>query len=324
MIHKVSIIFLLLAFYSNIAKAQCCASSGNPIGGTVNIGILDKNVLRIASFYRTSYSDKYLKGDELYTGEIATLKKAGYNFIGLLAGYGITDKISIEIETGYYINKTQVFKDSLVTSIDEKLTGYGLSDVVISIKPMIYNNPDKKFEISCGIGANIPFSRELQHAGSVILPVDLQPSTGSFGLVFQTNIIKENSFRSMSFLLVSRIQKYFENKQNYTYGNSYSNSVYFSKYFSLENKHINGWTLILQLKNQITEKSLLEGHTIDGSGNCSFFLVPQINLSVFNDWNISILFDIPFYQYYNDIQLANKTSFALSVTKDIFFRKQTL
>jgi hypothetical protein len=305
-------IILLLVLIENTASSQCCASSGNPIGGTVNIGLLDKHVFRTASFYRFSFSDKYHEGGKLYSGEMGSIEKAVYNYIGLLSGYGVSEKLTIEVETGYYINKTHVFKIN-----GERLTGYGLSDAVISFRPRIYHNSNSQLEISCAIGSNIPFSRNLQQVNGVTLPVDLQTSTGSFGMVIQSNIIKENSFRSVSYLLINRFEKYFENKQEYTYGNSYSTSFFFSKYFSADGHHLNGLTLILQLKNQIREKNMRAGQKIDASGNCSFFLIPQINFSISGNWNISMLVDIPVYQFLNEIQLANRISSSISLVKDV-------
>lgn len=310
---------LLLQLTAKTGQSQCCASSGNPIGGTVNIGLLDKHVFRMSTFYRISSSDKYLDGNKLYLGEIGSIKEAVFNYVGILTGYGISDKMTVEMETGYFINKTHIFKFN-----DEKLTGYGLSDLVISVRPRIYYDANKQLKISCSLGTNIPFSRRLQQVNGVTLPIDIQPSTGSFGVVFQSNIIKENSFRSSSFLLVNRIEKYFENKQDYTLGTAYSNSLFFSKYFFIESQYLQGWTFVLQLKNQIRAKNLRTGQSIDASGNCSFFLIPQINLSLPGKWNISTLVDFPVYQYLNEIQLANKISFAISVNKDFSLSRNPL
>lgn len=304
-------ILLILLITVRTAHSQCCASSGNPIGGTVNIGLLEKQALRTASFYRISFSDKYYEGDKTYSGNIGSIEKAISGYVGLLAGYGISDLLTLELETVYVINKTHVFKIN-----NEKLTGFGLSDAVISVRPRIYRSSNNQFEISCALGSNIPFSRNLQQVNGVTLPVDLQPSTSSFGLVFQSNIIKEVPFRSINFLLINRFEKYFENKQEYTYGNSHSTSFFFSKYFSVERSKIQGLTITMQLKNQIRGKHKREGQTINASGNFSFFLIPQINLSVSGNWNISILTDIPVYQYFNEIQLGNKISSSIILIKD--------
>src|SRR5690606_15610699 len=161
------------------------------------------------------------------------------------------------------------------------------------------------------------FSRSLQQVNGVTLPVDLQPSTGSYGLVIQSNIIKENSFRSISFLLVNRFERYFENKQDYKLGNTYSTSLYFSKHFSVESQQLSGWTILLQLKNQIRNRSERSGQTINASGNCSFFLIPQISCSIRGSWHFYFMYEMPIYQDLNDIQLSNGISSSVSIIKDI-------
>lgn len=316
--YRLFIIGAILIFFSFSAKAQCFASAGNPVGGTANLGVMNKNTFRAGTFYRFSYSNKYLDGHKRYTGNSGILKYAHYNYIGLLAGYGIIDQLTVEAEGGYYINKTQVYKLN-----NQKLTGNGFSNAVISLKPRLYYHVDKRFEISCALGANIPFSRKYQVVDGVTLPVDLQASTGSFGIVFQAFIIKENSFKGMRFFLTNRIEKYFTNKQDYLFGTLYSTSFFFSKHFVFEKlKKAKDWTFIIQLKNQIKEKNKHNNQTVDASGSVSFFLGPQINMSINDNWNISVMADIPVYQYYYKIQLANACSFGVSIFRDFSFQKK--
>lgn len=313
MIRAVTII-LLFFLTARTVISQCCASSGNPIGGTVNLGSLDKKLLRTVSYYHFSYSDDYYSGSKKYSGNLASVERGVSSYLGLLMGYGLSDNVTIEMETAYVIGKTNFYRLN-----DEKLSGYGFSDAVISVRPTIYRSPDAQFSISCALGSNIPLSGKLQQVNGVTLPVDLQPSTGSFGIVAQTNILKENSFRMISFLLLNRFEKYFENRQEYMYGNSFSTSVFFSKFFPFESQRIDGSTLILQLKNQIRGKNAREGERIDGSGNCSFYFIPQVNLTVSGTWHFSLLVDIPVYQYFNGIQLGNKLASSLIILKDFTF-----
>lgn len=307
-----TIIILFFSIYQ--AKAQCFASAGNPVGGTANMGVMDKNTLRVSTFYRYSYSGKYMSGDSPYSGPSEILNHAFFNYTGWLVGYGISEKLTIETEGGYFINKTQSYQFN-----NENLTGFGLSNAVVSLKPRLYMNKDKRFEISGSLGFSIPFSRERQAVGGVDLPIDLQPSTGSYGLVFQSFFIKENSFKAIRFFLINRVEKYFENKQDYLFGTLYSTSFYFSKHFIFDKWKLQDWTLIMQLKNQIKDKNIGVKNTVEALGSCLFFLSPQINLSLYDKWNVSVLFDIPIYQHYNEVQLANNYSFAVSLIRDFSF-----
>lgn len=275
---------------------------------------MDKSTLLMTLFYRFSCSDQYFEGDKQYLGNKEVLQKASYNYFGFLSGYGLTDRLTVEAEAGYYLNKTQVYYIE-----DAELTGRGLSNLIISLKPQLYHHPDKRFEVSCALGANIPFSTKMQQVHGVTLPINVQPSIGSYGLVFQSFLIKENSFRATRFFWVGRVEKYFENREDYKPGTLYLNSLIFSKHFVFEQWKLKDWTFILQLRNQIKERDFLSNQVMGSTGNFLLFLIPQVNLTIREHWNVSALVDIPVYRYYNGIQLANKSSFVLTLIRDFSF-----
>ena len=305
---------VLLLFASQALRAQCFTTSGNPVGGTTNMGVMDKSTLRLTLFYRFSCSDQYFEGNEKYSGNQGVLQNASYNYLGFLSGYGLTDRLTVEAEAGYYLNKTQVYYIE-----DTELTGRGPSNLVISLKPQLYHHSDKRFEVSCALGANIPFSTEMQQVQGVTLPLNVQPSIGSYGLVFQSFLVKENSFIATRFFWVGRVEKYFKNPQDYEPGNLYLNSLFFSKHFIFEQWKLKDWTFILQLRNHIKERDTRSDQVIGASGNFLVFLIPQVNLTIGEHWNVSALIDIPVYRYYNGIQLANKSSFVLTLIRDFSF-----
>ena len=53
-----------------------------------------------------------------------------------------------------------------------------------------------------------------------------------------------------------------------------------------------------------------------------FYVSPQLNFTLTKKCNISVMADIPVYQYYNEIQLSNKYAFVVNVIKD-FYKKDT-
>ncbi|MBN2787203.1 MAG: hypothetical protein JXQ69_02660 [Paludibacteraceae bacterium] len=310
------VIVCCFCLFSVETNAQCFASSGNPVGGSDNIGVLDKQLLRVHTFYRYNYAGKYYAENKTYTGEKRILKDADYNYAGCLLAYGIGNKLTVETEAGYFINKTQHY---IVGNYN--LTGFGLSNLLFNIKPRLYFNADKRIEYSVSAGINIPFSTDLQrNDAGILLPVDVQPSTGSYGIVLQSFLIKENSFSGWRFFLVNRFEKYFENNNNYIFGNVYFNSFYVTKHFVFEKYKLKDWTAIMQLKNVIKDRNYHYNQMVKASGNVSFFAVPQLNISL-NSWNLSVLFEIPVYQYYNEIQLASSYAFSVNVVKDISFNK---
>jgi len=306
----------LLSFTLDGLQAQCFSSSGNPVGGTMNMGVMDKNTFRMNLYYRFSCSDQYFQNDSRYRGDNEILQKASYNYLGFLTAYGLGEKLTVELEAGYYLDKTQLYYIE-----DTELAGRGFSNMVVSLKPRIYYQPDRRFELSCALGAIIPFSTKMKRVDGVTLPIQIQPTNGSYGLVFQSFLVKEDPFRAIRFFWVYRMENYFQNPQEYVPGSMFINSFFFSKHLIFEQWKLKDWTLILQFRNQVQGKSSISDQAIGISGNCLVFLCPQLNLGLGEHWNISALIDIPVYQYYNGIQIANKTSFVLSLLRDFSFNK---
>ncbi|MCH8903530.1 MAG: hypothetical protein IIA45_06415 [Bacteroidetes bacterium] len=297
--------FLLIVIsvlsHSNV-WAQCC-SPGNPVGGSTNQGLLNKGVVRVLTFSKHSNSKIYMQGNK--EAGNGPLKSANYNYLGMITSYGLTNKIGIETEFGYFINKTQV---SVVDNFNVK--GYGFSNILISLKGSIVNNEEKNLEITGGLGINIPSSTKPQQSDGNELPIDVQSSTGSYGIVAQTFIYKNLKERKLKLFLINRFEQNFTNPQDYRPGGKFYTSVFVSK--SLNPR----WAAILQIRNEIRGKDIREDAVFNSSGGVFLFVAPQLNLTIAPRWNISILADIPAYRYYGGTQLANQIAGSLVMTKD--------
>jgi len=313
---KFILLYIILFIFGFKAFSQCFATAGNPVGGTENIGTLDKNLLRTQISYRNNYSSKYFYYDDRYFGNKRILNEALYNYMDLMAAYGITEKITFEAQAGYFINKTQRYNIS-----DYQLRGNGLSNINLNFKPRLYFNTEKRIEITVMLGLNLPLRREYQIVNNVVLPIDLQSSSLSNGLIFQGFFVKENSFKAWRIFYIPRFEMYFENKYNFKFGNSFHNSFYYSRHFIFKKIKIKDWTTILQLKNIIKNRNYKYGERVNASGNNLLFIVPQINASISDTWNISGLIEIPIYQYYNEIQLGTNYSCNFMIIKDLDFKK---
>ncbi|PLX01432.1 MAG: hypothetical protein C0594_13190 [Marinilabiliales bacterium] len=310
------VLLVCIPFY---AKSQCFSSPGNPIGGTANMGTVGESMLRIAAFYKYTRSDQYFEGGE--KTDYKLVDKARYNFLGLTLGYGITKKLTIENETGYFLEKFQEYNFANYTQ-----QGYGLSNALLSIKYAIYSNPEKRFEWSAGLGSKIPLRKSAQVIDGVEQHIDVQPSTGSYGIVFQNFLIKENSFTGTRFFLINRFEYNFENPVNYfnngvqyKFGNAYYTSFFVSKHLWFSwTKGDGAWTAIAQLRNETRQKRKENGDLVAASGNSIFYFSPQINITLFHRLNFSTILDIPLYQYYNEIQLGSGPAIMLNLSFDLF------
>jgi hypothetical protein len=309
-------LLVLMMLIPVFSRAQCFASPGNPVGGASNMGVMNKNAFRVMSFYRYQLSLRYFQGNELYTESNRPLSSANYNYQGLLLGYGLTDRFTLESEFGYFYNKTQHYRFNHAV-----LNGFGLSNTLLSLKYGFLQNNDKRFEISGAAGLNIPFRRTMMSVDGVTLPVDLQPSTASYGITLQSFIVKENSFSSMRYFWVNRYEINFENPQGYVFGKVFSSSVFVSRHFTFGEGRWKDWTLILQGRFQMKEKNTRDGNIVLASGGHSVMFAPQVNFSPGENWNISLVFERPLYQYLNSIQLGSQYAVLLNMSRDFSIKK---
>lgn len=312
----VAFFIILFGLASYKAGAQCFASAGNPMGGSANMGVMNKNALRVMAFYRYQFASDYYNLDALYHGHARIYRSANYNYAGTLLGYGITDRISAELETGFYINKSVNYR---LESLSWQ-TGQGLSNALVSLKYAFYRDVDKRFEITGSGGVNIPYRYRLMSENGSVLPYDIQPSTAAYGLVLQTFLIKENSFKSIRFFWINRFDKNFVNPDGYVFGSVFSTSAFFSRHFIFGQGKAKDWTLIFQVRFQHTEPNL--GYKENASGGRSVFIAPQINCSINELWNISLMYEKPVYQYYNGIQLGVNYALLLNFARDFDLTKK--
>ncbi len=313
------LIFTVLSLFvlPNELKAQCFASPGNPIAGSANVGILQPRITRAVVFYSYSFSNQYFNGSKAIDYDFpARVSSANYNYVGFNVGRGITKRLSLELEAGYFINKTQNY-----TYLDFSDRGFGLSNLVISGKYNIYKDIVKQTEISVSGGIKMPFSTKPQEVDGVRLGIDTQPSTGHFGSIVQALIVKELEGPSMRFILLGRWEKNFnENKLNYLFGDAITTSLFISKH--LANRHTEltkDITVILQLRHEYRFRNLSGGKEMLGSGSNILFMAPQINYNHNMVWNFSLIYDFPIYRYYNETQLGTSYAISFSITRDFGF-----
>jgi len=270
---------------------------------------LDKKSLRLITFYRYNYGNQFYEGNE--RSDFDLIRSANYNYTGTLIGYGLFNKLTMEADLGYFINKTYTY------NLDPPypLSGSGFSSSVLSVKYGLIKNNEKRFFISSSLGAKIPFSTKPVTRDGVELPVELQPSIGAFGLVFQIFMVKEKSLTGSRYFLTSRLDVNSENKQEYKLGASLFSSIYYSKHLMFP--WLKGdWTIILQIRDEIRQKDRKTTGWIESTGSNILYFSPQLNLFIKEKLNVSLMVDVPVYKYLNGTQLATKYGISLNLSRD--------
>jgi hypothetical protein len=303
------ILVFIMILFPVVIHAQCL-SSVNPVGGTNNLLVLEKNSLRIISFYKYGQGNQYYEGNSV--SDFDLIEKAFYNYLSASVGYGLTWKTSIELETGYFFNKTQDYN----LDPDYRLSGHGLSNFILSVKHSLYSNPFKRFYITGAAGAKIPSSQKLQLDNNVKLPVEVQPTIGAFGAVFSSSFVKENSETSMRYFLTNRTELNAPNKEGYKPGTSVYTSFYISRHLKAPWLKDN-WTAILQVRNEIRMPDKINEKTKESSGSTLFFVAPQLNYVLKENWYLSAMVEIPVYQNFKGTQLGASPGITFVISRTL-------
>jgi hypothetical protein len=296
----------MLVFPASI-YAQCL-SSVNPVGGTNNLLVLEKNSLRVISFYKFGQGTRYYSGTEI--SDFDLVERAFYNYWSTTFGYGLTRKLTLELESGYFFNKTQIYN----LEPEYRLRGTGLSNMVLMAKHSLYTNPFKRVYLTGTAGAKIPFSRDTKWVNNVELPVELQPTMGAYGTVLNLAFVKENSGSGMRYFIISRAEFNGTNKKGYKPGNSWYNSMYVSKHL-MSPKLKGDWTAIFQIRNEFRQQDKIDGEIKISSGSNLFFVAPQLNYVYKEQWYISAMTDIPVFQNFKGTQLGAGVGFTFIVSR---------
>jgi len=314
------LLFVIAIMFSGSTYCQCFGSPGNPAAGTSNLGTLKKKVLRISFFHRYSYSDTYYEGYK--KSNFLLYDRANFNFTGNIIAYGVSDKFTIEAETGFFINKTIHYSTQLPFPLPEYTKkGYGFNQTVISGKWMLLDDEKHPVKWSASAGVKVPLRSEPQYHNNTQLPIDAQPSQLAFGGVFQSFLLKENSFKGLRYFMINRYEYNLKNSIDYLWGQSLSNAFFISKRLHVKNKLFRDkLTGIIQLRHEMKTRNknfTLFNPLVNSSGSQLVYLTPQINFTAKSVWNISFMVDLPLFQYYNGTQIGNKFSMGLVLIRDI-------
>jgi outer membrane putative beta-barrel porin/alpha-amylase len=303
-------ILLLFILITSEISAQCCAA-GNPISDDGSPGGDGKYKFEAGIFGSYSYSDIYFEGNKKSDYEYIDYSYFIYSSVNV--SYGITDKLKFLAEIGYFFAKSQYFV------FDQNRNATGLGDLVIGGQYLAYRNNEKQFNVFPRFKLTIPVGEFDQIDGSVVLPIDIQPSSGSykyhFGLLFSKLYMGGNlaMFFDNSFEISQRIVT---DRTNYKYGNLLNNSLYAGYKFA------HNFTFALQLRSQYRNKASNKNkELINATGGHVLFLSPQLRYNFLKTWNITVKYDYPFYKNMNGTQLTNNYVFSLKLSKSLDFSR---
>jgi hypothetical protein len=263
------------------------------------------------TYFRHSYSDTYYQSTHVRDTNVA-LNYAFYNFAGISLAYGITKRLTVEADFGYFFNKTQDFKN-----IDYQEKGYGFSNGSVMFKYAFLVKPIQQVEFTGGLGFKYPFTTNPQMVDDVQLSRDVQPSTNAFsasGFLFFNKGFPEITLRLFT---MNRYDYNFEDKNNYQYGSILLNSIFASK------KIVKYFFGILQVRSEYKTQDKDAGDPRVNTGYWLVTISPTLSYSIAGRWNITAVYDIPVYKDYRGVQLTPKYAYAISLSHDFNLNKKS-
>lgn len=300
-------------FNFNFLLAQCCGGgSGSPIAGGASQGVLQEKQMEINVNYQNVNTSKFLNGD---VAAPQFIDKYYSQYMYSRIACGMTKNLTMSLETGYYINKTQYgLKHS------DTISSSGIADILLFPRYDVLNrtDSDKTTEITLGLGYKIPVGKyndslvlfRNPRTGMTVydnkIPA-VQPSTGSQDIVFYAFFFRGYPTKNLRvFSNILYIKKGW-NPEGEKFGDYASLGLFASKTF-FENLGVT-----LQLKGESVGKmkrnSDLPFPNYDplATGMKKISLVPQISYGFFHGKiTVYALSDFPIYQYVNLIQVASQ------------------
>lgn len=307
-------ILLLAALIPGLAAAalaQCC-SMGNPLAGMTYSGEATKGNLQINAYYKHGYNETYFRHNVRLVN-YGIYSHSNYDFAGLALSYALTNRLTLEHETGYYLKKEIRFINPELDALVKY--GYGLSNGILSFRYQLAGGKPGLTRISAGAGVKYPYSTKLFSIENVDLPIELQPSTGAFGLMGQVFFTRD-VLKNYKLTLGHRSEFNFRNKHEYLYGSMHTTTLAIAGRLY---KKVFG-QLTLRNEHKLTDKTPT-GAKLASQGGNTLICSPKLGYQFPAGFHLSVFADLPVYKYYFGEQLSMQYALGISLAKSMSLKK---
>jgi hypothetical protein len=323
---KQLILILLIALTTLPATfyGQCCAvGGGSPIAGDATTGVLKERQFELSSNFQFVNTEKFLTENR---PEANYLDHFSSKYLYTKLAYGLSDRLTISLESGYWLDKTQ-------TGLIERDTysSKGIADLIIFPRYNVIRPGSGKFvkQLSVGLGFKIPLGSYNDSiglvepfSGSIIYitkPLAVQATSGSYDMLlnafFSGKIPNTRLSLSASVLhILKGWNPLSEKLGNYTgIGLQIGYPLWKVLNFSIQAK--GEWIGKMKINPDIQMVRFLS-YDPEATGSRKFFITPQLSYLFADSFTIFIQSDIPVYQHVNKTQIASQTE----ITGGIAFR----
>lgn len=323
---------LFILFSKSIYSQGCCSGgSGSPIAGGTSQGVLSERQMELNANYQYLSTSKFYTGDKPDTNLFSNLNS---NYLYFRVAYGVSKNLTMSVESGYFINKTQNGLPGKDSSSSK-----GIGDLLLFPRYTIYskNEETKKTEITLGLGFKIPLGK---YNDSMVVytdpttgqklyttsPPSVQPTNGSHDFIFYGFVYRgypEKNFRIfMNALYVKKGWNPLGEKfGDYASVGLFAGQTFFKK-LGVTVQVKGEWLGKMQAAKNI---DLLAFYGVDtaSTGGRKVLIVPQISYS-YKKFTVYVLSEFPLYQYVNKSQVASQYQITAGLTYRFMIKKKAV
>ena len=328
------IIFSLIVFslQENLYSQGCCSGgSGSPIAGGASQGVLLDRQMEISSNFQYLNSDKFKAKDKDTT---KLFDNYNSKYIYTKVAYGVTKDLTVSIETGYFINKTQIGLNKIDT-----MHSSGFGDLIIFPKYDILNRTteSKRVEITLGLGYKIPLGKYNDstlvytnpNTGQKIfttLPPMVQPTNGSQDFIFYAFFFRGYPLHNFRIFANTLYIKKGWNSLGEKFGDYASVGLFAGKTFFEKlavTFQLKGETIGRMQYDKNIDMLALYNVDVRSTGNKKISFVPQISYS-YKSFTVFALGEFPLYEYVYGVQVSAQYQFTAGVSYRFFTYKSLI
>jgi len=323
---------LLLIQGAVFAQGCCSGGSGSPLAGGASTGVLQKKQVEFSLSHQYNYTDEFYSGD---SDTINLIDQLTSNYLYFRADYGITDKFTMSLASGYYLNKTILelgYKDTITSS--------GLSDLIILPRYSVFNKKraNTRTELTLGVGLKLPLGSNtdsstvgVNSAGEdvyVISPPTVQVTSGSHDLMLYGFLFHGYQKRKLRFFANTIYVRKGYNSMGQKFGDYASLGLFVSKTV-LKNVGLTAqlkgeWIGNMKVARTVSDVDLsIYNIDLDASGSKKVFFVPQISYN-YKQLTMFVASDIPLYQYVTGVQPGSMYQLTTGLSYRFMAKKTSL
>lgn len=323
-------ILILCAFSVLSLYSQCCSvGGGSPLAGDASVGVLQGRQFEISSNFQYVSSKNFLTENKPDT---SFLESYNSKYLYTRLAFGLSERLTMSIETGYWLDKTQIGLREADT-----YSSSGIGDLILLPRyNVIQAGGHNRFkELTVGLGFKIPLGSYNDSLGIlepfsgetfyITKPLAVQATSGSHDLIFSlfyTGLIPGAGLKLSANALY--IKKGW-NPLGEKLGDYASFGLFVSRSFV---DHLN---VSVQLKGEWIGKMEINPDMLmvrfisydpEATGSTKYFLSPQLSYLFANRLTAFFQGEFPIYQHVNKTQIASQTQMTFGLTYRFLLSKQ--